>query len=347
MGCTDVNHITKQANFMKRIYTLLALLMTAAITFTGCKDDEPFATATEDDFPQILLPWFGEWEDGQPVEYKNITRDMEFVDSCTVTPAKYTTVKWLIDGEEVAEGLRISKYFLAGSYKLQIVATTTKGLSTSRTGILNVRPCDGDPSLASDSKSRYCEVGTSKSIAGENINGIKKFYINGLEVPFKLENDNTIIFDVPELEDGVYKVIVETDEMKYGCGNVVISHEKWVDPDIIEVSLWEGSHEVTWGTPFNQLAAKSKELVADGTLTVGTVLRVYVEGEGQGTAASAWWRNILTGYSDNDEGRGDQKISGSMVLEYVLNETSIDLINNQDGLFVVGDGYVVTKITIE
>ncbi|MBQ0046957.1 MAG: hypothetical protein KBT33_05505 [Prevotellaceae bacterium] len=329
---------------MKRIYTLLALLMTAAITFTGCKDDEPFATATEDDFPQILLPWFGEWENGEPVEYKSITRDTEFVDSCTVTPAKYTTVKWLIDGEEVAEGLRINKYFLAGSYKLQIVATTTKGLTTSRTGILNVRPCDGDPTLAADAKARYCEVGTTKTIAGTNIDGVKHLYINGNEVPCNVVN-GTITFDVPEMEDGEYKVVVETDEMKYGCGNVKVSHEKWVDPAIKEVTLWEGEHNVTWGTPFNQLAAQSKELVADGTIGVGTVLRVYVEGEGQGTAASAWWRNILTGYSDDDEGRGDQPISGSMILEYTLNEISIDLINNQDGLFVVGDGYTVKKVT--
>ena len=65
-------------------------------TISSCSEDnEEFITATEDDFPQILLPWFSEWENGEPVEYKNLSRDVEFVDSATVTPALYTTVQWL------------------------------------------------------------------------------------------------------------------------------------------------------------------------------------------------------------------------------------------------------------
>lgn len=97
-------------------------------TFSSCSEDnEEFITATEDDFPQILLPWFSEWENGEPVEYKNLSRDVEFVDSATVTPALYTTVQWLIDDEVIHEGLKIQHTFLAGEYVLKIVATTTKG----------------------------------------------------------------------------------------------------------------------------------------------------------------------------------------------------------------------------
>ena len=97
-------------------------------TFSSCSEDnEEFITATEDDFPQILLPWFSEWENGEPVEYKNLSRDVEFVDSATVTPALYSTVQWLIDDEVIHEGLKIQHTFLAGEYVLKIVATTTKG----------------------------------------------------------------------------------------------------------------------------------------------------------------------------------------------------------------------------
>ena len=55
----------------------------------------------------------------------------------------------------------------------------------------------------------------------------------------------------------------------------------------------------------------------------------------------------MTGYSDDDEGRGDTPISGDMVLEYTLNETSISLLQNQDGFLMVGNGYTLTKITVE
>lgn len=109
---------------------------------------------------------------------------------------------------------------------------------------------------------------------------------------------------------------------------------------------YEGSFDVTWGTPFNELASQSKEFVADNTIKVGTILRVYVDGaNGQGTAASGWWNNILTGFGDPN--RGDITITGEQVLEFVLNETSLQIINDQDGLFVVGNGYTIKKITLE
>ena len=79
--------------------------------FCSCSEDnEGFITATEDDFPQILLPWFGDWENGEPAVYKTISRDAELVDSTVVTPALYTTVEWLIDDEKVCEGTKITAF---------------------------------------------------------------------------------------------------------------------------------------------------------------------------------------------------------------------------------------------
>lgn len=328
---------------MKKLYFFLLALATLA--FTGCKDDEPFATAGEDDFPQILLPWFGEWNDGVPGEYKNFPRDIEYVDSVTVTPARYTTVEWFIDGEKVNEGLRYNAYFLAGTYTLKIVATTTKGLSTSRTGLITVRPLDDDPALAKDAKSRYLNPNTTATIAGTNLDGITGVYVGGVAAKDVVSNGESLSFTVPEMAEGEYKIVLESATMKYGCGDVTVSNEPWVDPSIVEVTLWEGDWNVTWDTPFKELQEKSKEYVADGTFAPGTEVRVYVEGDGQGSVTSAWWNNILTGKGDPD--RGDIMISGKQILEYEFNDTSIDLINNQDGLFVVGNGYNVKKVTIE
>ena len=77
----------------------------------------------------------------------------------------------------------------------------------------------------------------------------------------------------------------------------------------------------------------------------GTILRAYVSGNGQGTATTAWWNNILTGKSDPE--RGDIMISGDQMLEYVMTDFSIELMKQQDGFLFVGDGYTLKRITVE
>ena len=111
-----------------------------------------------------------------------------------------------------------------------------------------------------------------------------------------------------------------------------------------ETTLWEGSFNVTWGTPFDALKETAVNLVH-----AGTILRVYVEGNGQGSVTTAWWRNILTGVSEDDEpgGRGDIMISGSQVLEYVLTDLSMQLLAEQNGMLIVGDGYTILRVTAE
>ena len=75
---------------MKKIYYLaiLILLMTGTIALTSCSsDDAPFITANEDDEPRILDPYFPDWTNGEPGEFKNITRDVNLEASVIVTPS--------------------------------------------------------------------------------------------------------------------------------------------------------------------------------------------------------------------------------------------------------------------
>ena len=109
---------------MKKIYYLaiLILLMTGNIALTSCSsDDAPFITANEDDEPRILDPYFPDWTNGEPGEFKNITRDVNLEAYVIVTPSEFTTVKWYIDDVEVAEGLNIDIPLIAGNYMLKVV----------------------------------------------------------------------------------------------------------------------------------------------------------------------------------------------------------------------------------
>ena len=108
-----------------------------------------------------------------------------------------------------------------------------------------------------------------------------------------------------------------------------------------EVILWEGSHYVDWGSPFNAIQTSVKEHLAPGR-----ILRFYVSGSGQGAATTAWWNNFTT-CLDGESNRGDIMISGDMVLEYTLSAAGVDKLKIEDGLLCVGTGYTVTKVTIE
>ena len=281
--------------------------------FTSCsEDDEPFITATEDDYPRILQPWFGSWEDGEPTVYKSLSRNVTYVDSVTVTPALYTTVEWFLDGEKINEGTHISKQFLAGDYILKIVATTTKDKVTSRTGKLIINALDGDPKLSD-----------TTAVSGA-----------------KVENGN-LKFTVPSMADGDYQLVVtDGSGAEFGCNKFTVSKDPCPYSD--ENTVWEGSFNVTWGTPFNLLQDTMIKYVS-----AGTIVRAYVAptgDRGQGSMTTSWWNNILTGLGDPD--RGDIEITKAMVLEYQLTDLSIELLNAQNGFFIVGDGYTITKVTV-
>ena len=313
-----------------------------AAVFTACSSDEdPFFTASENDAPRILNTDIPEGKGGEPGVIANIERTENFTFEVMVTPVSYTTVTWFIDDEQVAEGLKIDVPVLAGDHILKIVATTTKGLSTSRTCKLTVRPLVSDPELATDAKSRWLTIGSTKTIDCANVSSVAKVFIGKTEATNVSYSNNQLTFDVPAMEEGVYMIIIQDAEgMKYGCGTATVSNDEYVDPGIKETVVWEGSFDVTWDTPFKELQTEMINLVE-----AGAVLQVYVSGEGQGTAATAWWTNLVTGGS-GDEGRGDTPISGDMVLEFPISELSMQLLAEQDGFFMVGNGYTIKKIVV-
>ena len=122
--------ITK--NILK--YLAACLLGCGMVTaISSCSEDDPFFSAGENDAPRILNTDIPEGEGGEPGVIMDIQRTQNFEFEVIVTPARYTTVTWFIDDEQVAEGLKINVPVLAGDHILKIVATTTKGLTASRT----------------------------------------------------------------------------------------------------------------------------------------------------------------------------------------------------------------------
>ena len=113
---------------IKNILTACLVCCGFAAALTSCSsDDDPFFTAGEDDAPRILNTDIPEGTGGVPGVLNTIERTTNFTFEVIVTPVDNTTVKWYIDDELVAEGLKIDIPLLAGTHTLKIVATTTNG----------------------------------------------------------------------------------------------------------------------------------------------------------------------------------------------------------------------------
>lgn len=417
---------------MKTYIKTLAALALSALAFAACNNSkEPFATAKEDDAPRILNTNIPLWEDGQPAQLTSIERTTNFNFEIIVTPAKYTTVVWNIDDEDVFEGNEIDIPLMAGVHDVVVTATSTKGLSTSRSFTVSVRPAAADPVMSVSQD--MIAPGQQLVLAGTNLEKVKKVFLESNQVeiigaptateltvaipanlpagayPVFFENEageelsavwfdgtnyyaycimaspdpmtstdaftakpgqgvvleginldkvqsilvngeaatitskqaGELVFTCPELEAGDYSL---TGTASSGAAVNFAGKAEAVLTVVTspEVELWKGSFNVTWGTPFKEL-----QFTLADQVKVGYTLRAYVNGEGQGCLATAWWRNLATGHSDDDEGRGDTIISGETVLEMVISELSLQLLADQEGFFLVGDGYTVTRITIE
>jgi len=404
---------------MKNIYTLLLALAAATITFSGCSsDNDPYFTASEDDYPRILNTDLPETTGGAPSALPTIARDAKFHFEAIVTPTQCTTVTYYLNDALVHTGNTIDTLLLAGEYDVRIVATTTKNQSTSRHCTLKVVPLDGDPIVA-DGASRLFAPNAVTTVTGSNLSKVKRVFIGDKEAAVTAAADGEVTFTTPDMADGDY-ILVFADETgtRYGADKVTISSAPYVtltelrakpngevtisginlhnmsiitvggkqativsksfdkltftcpalepgDYDMTaqaadakevlfngqktckvtvtaETTLWEGSFDVTWGTPFDQLKTTFLDKAQ-----VGSVLRVYVEGEGegQGTAATAWWTGLSTGKPDPE--RGDIMISGKQTLTFTITQAMLDLIKSQDGFLIVGNGYQVKRVTTE
>ena len=174
----------------------------------------------------------------------------------------------------------------------------------------------------------------------KNLGTVAKVMVDGKEVAFEvLEEGKALKLTAPTgLENGDYDItLVDGEGNQFPGGTIKVTTE--ARPSM-ENTIWEGEFAVTWGTPFDAL----KETFLS-KVKAGTILRVYVDGKGQGTAATAWWNNILTGKGDPD--RGDIMVDGPAKWEFELTDLSIELLTKEDGFLLVGDGYTVKKVTIE
>lgn len=326
---------------MRSQLSIMYYALFIGIVFASCADNEdPFFTVSENDSPRILNTDIPEGSDGEPEVLMTIERTQNFSFSVIVTPVSYTTVTWFIDGQQVAEGLSIDTQLLAGDHILRIVATTTKGLQTERTCKLVVRPAATDPAPANKQKERLVKPGTQVTLHGTNMANVVKVCIGDRAINCTYNREGYVEYTVPaDMAEGTYPLtVVDASGNVYGAGTITLSLNPVYTPE--ENILWEGEFSVTWGTPFDGLKTTAINLVK-----AGTILRVYVEGNGQGSVTTAWWNNILTGLGDPN--RGDIKISGKQTLEYVLTDLSMELLAQQDGMLIVGDGYTILRVTAE
>lgn len=320
---------------LKAMMMLLAVgfALAGTSTLSSCSsDDEPYFTASEDDNPRIL---------NTDLADSKIDRKTNYKLEIKVTPVHYTTVTWLLDGTKIAEGTTIDQLLPIGNHELKIVATTTKGKTTSRTLNVTVTPAADDPVLGTNANELWVAPGAETTIHKcKNLGIVAKVMVGGKDVAFEvLEEGTALKLTAPTgLENGDYDItLVDGEGNQFPGGTIKVTTEPRPS---METTLWEGEFSVTWGTPFDALKDTFLSKVK-----AGTILRVYVDGKGKGTAATSWWNNILTGKGDPE--RGDIPVDGPATWKFELTDLSIQLLTEQQGLFIVGDGYTVKKVTIE
>ena len=311
-------------------------------TLTGCSSEEdPYFTANENDSPRILNTDIPEGEGGVPGTIATIDRTQNFKFEVFVTPVHFTTVTWFIDDEQVAEGLTIDVPVLAGDHNLKIVATTTKGLTTSRTCKLVVRPAEGDPALASDAKSRWLTIGTTKTIECENIESITKVFIGKQEATNVSFANGKLTFTIPSMTEGEYPVIIEDGSgNRYGCGLFTVSTEAYVDPGIKETVLWEGDKDINWGELNVNISASDMAAVP-----LGATIRLEYE---MIDAEYHCLRITTPWWGDNAE---DQVIPQFDItaetpnpFEFTYTEANKAIVDERGGMLIVGFGYKLKRI---
>ena len=311
----------------------MSLALAGTATLSSCSsDDDPFFTVSEDDDPRIL---------NTDLADKKLDRKTNLKMEIKVTPVHYTTVTWLLDDTQIAEGTTIDQALPVGNHTLKIVATTTKGKRTSRTLNVVVIPAADDPTLGTNAIELWVAPGAETTIHKcSNLGTVTKVLVGGKEAAFEvLEEGTALKLTAPAgLENGDYDItLVDGSGVQFPSGTIKVTTE--ARPSM-ENTIWEGEFAVTWGTPFDALKDTFLSKVK-----AGTILRVYVDGKGQGTATTSWWNNLLTGKGDPE--RGDIMVNGPATWEFELTDLSIQLLTEQQGLFIVGDGYTVKKVTIE
>ena len=111
--------------FERRGWKALNVLFAVCLTVTGAAalsacsaDEDPYFTVSENDDPRIL---------NTDLSDKTLDRKTNLKIEIKVTPIQYTTVTWLLNNVQIAEGTTLDQTLPVGNHLLKIVATTTKG----------------------------------------------------------------------------------------------------------------------------------------------------------------------------------------------------------------------------
>ena len=326
---------------MKNIFNFLAACLVCcgiATAFTACSEDDPFFSANENDSPRFLNTDFPEGKKGEAPTLVSIDRTQNFSYEVIVTPVHYTTVAWYIDGEKIAEGLTINTPLLAGNHKLKIVATTTKGLKTSRDFIVEIRSLAGDPELANDGKSRWLVIGETHTIDCTNVTSVSKVFIGNKEAENVSYANGKLTFDVPEMAEDDYMVSIENaDGERYGCGWFTVSNEKYVDPGIKETVLWEGSTDINWGDANVLISAEEMSNVPVGATVRLVYEMIDAEYHSMRVTNSDWTKDIVPQIDGFDAYPSPYEFT------YTADHKAIA---DEKGMLVTGFGYKLTKVII-
>lgn len=325
---------------LKAMMMLLAVgfALAGTSTLSSCSsDDEPYFTASEDDNPRIL---------NTDLADSKIDRKTNYKLEIKVTPVHYTTVTWLLDGTKIAEGTTIDQLLPIGNHELKIVATTTKGKTTSRTLNVTVTPAADDPVLGTNANELWVAPGAETTIHNcKNLGTVTKVMVGGKEVvAFEvLEEGTALKLTTPTgLENGDYDItLVDGSGVQFPCGTIKVTTEPRPS---MENTLWEGHHYVSWdlgdGDPNKSFNKITKDQVAKWK--EGQTLRVYCsmkddDAYHQIKLATGWWTDLTSPY---EFGEGD-------VVKFELTQDALDKMAAEDGFICVGHGYYVDKVTIE
>lgn len=324
---------------LKAMMMLLAVgfALAGTSTLSSCSsDDEPYFTVSEDDNPRIL---------NTDLADSKINRKTNYKLEIKVTPVHYTTVTWLLDGTQIAEGTTIDQPLPLGEHELKIVATTTKGKSTSRTLKVTVIPAADDPALGTNASELWVAPGAETTIHNcQNLGTVTKVMVGGKEVAFEvLEEGKALKLTTPTgLENGDYAItLVDGDGVEFPGGTIKVTTEPRPS---METTLWEGHHYVSWdlgdGDPNKSFNLITKDQVAKWK--EGQTLRVYCsmkddDAYHQIKLATAWWTDLTSPY---EFGEGN-------VVKFELTQDTLDKMAAEDGFICVGHGYYVDKVTIE
>ncbi len=256
---------------MKNRFILHLAVLASAFTLAACGDDKPFETITPEDQPCILDPIFPDrTASGDVAVYQSFNRDENLQIDLIVTPSKYTTVTWLLDGEPVQTGTSIDMNLLAGTYLLRVEAATASGKSTYRECLVVVKPLEGDPWSEESGLERYIAPGLEASFTGVNLDRVAGLMLGDIPVSeFRYDAANAAIrYTVPSgIAEGTSRlVLLDGEGNRYGANKVTV---------LTGATVLEGA---TTAAPGGDITLKGVKLDEVATIKIGdTAISAFTE----------------------------------------------------------------------